>query len=273
MDAHSSNGITYYTFATLAGHREVVHGAFGRHGGLSRGRFGSLNGSLAVGDDPATVVANRRLMCEALGITYERLVWAKQVHSAEVFTLVGGPGSPDPEQWRALLPNCDGLITAVPDLFIMMTFGDCVPLLFYDPSHSAIGLAHGGWRGTVGGIAARTVESFVKSFGSNPGELMVGLGPSIGPCCYQIGEDVITAVMGSLPDPDAALIRQASGSVHFDLWEANRQLLVRAGVVEANIELAGLCTACNTDRFFSNRAERGNTGRFGVIVGLRREYG
>ncbi|MBI4320449.1 MAG: peptidoglycan editing factor PgeF [Chloroflexi bacterium] len=270
MNENRARPITYYAFDHIGQFGEVVHAIFGRHGGVSQGTLGSLNASFAVGDEPAAVLANRRLMCQSLGIRDERLVTVKQVHSADVLAI---PGSLPPDaltKWQSNPPQCDGVISAARDVYVLMTFGDCVPLVLYDPTARAVGLVHAGWKGTVSRIATRAVEAFAKSFGSDAGRLIVGVGPSIGPCCYEVGEDVTREAVQALPRPQDALITQSTGSIHFDLWEANRQLLVQAGVREANIEMASLCTACNTDRFFSHRGERGKTGRFGAIVGLRR---
>jgi YfiH family protein len=144
-----------------------------------------------------------------------------------------------------------------------------VPLLFYDPRRPAVGVAHAGWRGTVAGMAEATVRAFVENFGTQPSDLRVVIGPSIGPCCYEIGPEVIAAVQERLPTAPALLSRRDGKAAYFDLWKANRDLLVQAGVLDDHIEVSGLCTAHHADTFFSHRATGGATGRFAAVIGLR----
>jgi YfiH family protein len=130
----------------------------------------------------------------------------------------------------------------------------------------AVGVAHAGWRGTVAGIATALVQTMQAEFGSRPHDLIAGLGPAIGPCCYQVGPEVAREVMVAFGTGDGLLPAQPDGSYHLDLWAANRWLLARAGVHQ--VEVAGLCTACRTDEFYSHRAERGRTGHHGALAYL-----
>jgi len=166
-----------------------------------------------------------------------------------------------------VIPATDALITDTPGVALMLRFADCLPVLLYDPVRGAIGLAHAGWKGTVEGIAAKTVSAMVEAYGSRPANIMAGLGPCIGPCCYQVGAEVIEAVKARFNHWPGLLRPQGDGSVHFDLCEANRCQLAELGVEE--VEVIQLCTACRTDELFSHRAEGGHTGRFAVILGMR----
>jgi len=140
-------------------------------------------------------------------------------------------------------------------------------VLIYDPAHHALALIHSGWRGTVQGAVRVAVDALASEFGSHPAEMVAAIGPSIGPCCYEVGEDVTTAVRSAFDRPKD-LLSSANGSrPHFDLWAANRHWLVEAGVTR--IEVAEICTACRTDDFYSYRAERGKTGHFGAVMMLR----
>ena len=260
MERVQNETLVYYRFASLARHPEIVHGVFTRLGGASQPPYASLNVGHTVGDDLAAVEANHARICQALGIARSAIATARQVHGSRV-ALVG------PEDRGRIAPATDGLVTNVPGVPLMLRFADCVPLLLYDPVHRAIGLAHAGWRGTVEGLARKVVLAMAEAFGSRPRDLVVGLGPAIGPCCYSVGEEVARAVRAALPDGGSLLRCQGDGTLHFDLWEANRWELAEQGVEQ--IEVAGLCTACHVDEFFSHRAERGETGRFGVILGLR----
>jgi YfiH family protein len=165
------------------------------------------------------------------------------------------------------------MVTADAGLFLGMRFADCVPILFNDPVRRAVGLAHAGWRGTVSNVAGSVAQTMIDDLGCRPKNITAMIGPSIGACCYQVGEDVIQAVETVLPqksstDGDTQLFSHHNGRhAHFDLWEANHRQLEAAGVEQ--VIVAGLCTACHSDRFFSHRAEHGRTGRFGVVIGYR----
>ena len=259
MERIQNKGLVYYRFDSLARHQEIVHGVFTRLGGVSQPPYASLNTGHTVGDDLAAVEANHERLCQALGIARSAIATARQVHGNRV-ALVG------PEDRGRIIQATDALLTDVPGVALMLRFADCVPLLFYDPAHHAIGLAHAGWRGTVEGLARNTALAMAEAFGSRPQDLVVGLGPSIGPCCYAVGEEVARAVRASLPGGDRLLRSWDDGTLHFDLWAANRWGLAELGI--GRIEVAGLCTACRVDEFFSHRAERGRTGRFGVVIGI-----
>jgi YfiH family protein len=146
---------------------------------------------------------------------------------------------------------------------------DCVPILFYDPVRRVIAAAHAGWRGTAAKIAAAVVGSFREHYDSDPRDILVGIGPSIGPCCYEVGLEVAQQVMTAFPDSLQAVLRpsSASGKYIFNLWEANCQTLLSAGVSPQNMEVAEICTRCNNQQFFSARA--GDHGRFGAFIMLR----
>jgi hypothetical protein len=149
---------------------------------------------------------------------------------------------------------------------LLLRFADCQPILLYDPAHHALGLAHAGWRGVVQGIARRTVEAMVEAFGTRPQDLVVGLGPAIGPCCYTVGHKVAAAMGYSLPDWNQVMTLQDEDAWSFDLTAANAQQLVAEGVL--NIELSNLCTACHQNEFYSHRGDNGRTGRFAVVAYL-----
>jgi YfiH family protein len=149
----------------------------------------------------------------------------------------------------------------------MLRFADCVPILFYDPVRGAVGLAHAGWRGTVACIARATVRRMVEAFGCRPADIRAGIGASIGPCCYEVGDEVVEAARAAFPNARHLLRRQDGGRWHFDLWAANCHQLALEGVKE--IEVSGFCTACRTNEWFSHRAEEGRTGRLGAVIGLR----
>lgn len=260
MLRHEINGLVYYHFANLASRNEVVHGVFTRLGGASSSPYDALNVGHFVGDERGAVETNHDLICQALGISRKDITAAQQVHGSQVALVgLGDRGR--------VIPATDALVTDAPGVALLLRFADCLPVLLYDPVRRAIGLAHAGWRGTVKRIAAKTASAMLEAYGSRPADIVAGLGPCIGPCCYQVGTEVIEAVRAKF-NPWRGLLRpQGDGSLHFDLWEANRRQLAELGI--ADIEVSQLCTACRTDEFFSYRAEGGHTGCFAVVLGMR----
>jgi len=254
------NGLVYYRFESFASLDSVFHGVFTRVGGVSRSPYDSLNVSYSVGDKREAVETNHNLICQALGISRDDIVAAQQVHGSQV-TVVR------PEDRGQALPATDALITDSPGVALLLRFADCLPVLLYDPVHGALGLAHAGWRGTVAGITKKTVLAMTEAYGSNPADIIAGLGPGIGPCCYQVGAEVVELVKANFNDWQELLYPQDDGSLHFDLREANRRQLAALGV--ERIEVAQLCTACRVEEFFSYRAEGGRTGCFAVVLGRR----
>jgi YfiH family protein len=253
-----NGSLSYYQFGLWP---DLTHGIFTRNGGTSSAPCSSLNVGGNVGDEPKAVRRNHELMFAALGLSERRACTVWQVHSADVVMATG------PVLGRRWLALADGMITDRPDTPLTMRYADCTPLLFRDPTKGVIGIAHAGWRGTVQGVARQMVDAMIQAYGCRPSDIQVGVGPSIGPQRYQVGEDVVRAVHAYFGTTDG-LIRSdpLDDTTYFDLWAANRLDLERAGVEQ--IEVAGLCTAQRTDEFFSHRAENGRTGRFGAVLSL-----
>ncbi len=251
-----------YRAYTFDAYLDLNCAIFTRRGGSSQAPFDTLNLSVSVGDDPPTVKKNFAKACYALDVAPKQAVSCHLIHSAHVLTINRANQQP-------VMGQADGLITADPDIYLAMRFGDCTPLIFFDPVRNAVGLAHAGWRGTMKNVAGTTVKAMNRQLGCQPENIIAMIGPTIGPCCYEVGLEVITAAQQVFLEADT-LFSQRNGDAdhaHFDLWEANRRQLAGAGV--GQIIQSELCTACRTDEFFSHRAERGRTGRFGVIIGLR----
>ncbi|MFH2039440.1 MAG: peptidoglycan editing factor PgeF, partial [Chloroflexota bacterium] len=203
---------------------------------------------------------NRQRAFDVMKLDSKSLFDAWQVHSATV-ALAFAPRALNEEYKKA-----DIILTNQPSVTLMMRFADCAPILLYDPANKVIGLVHAGWMGTVKMAAKIAVEAMVENYGSRPEDIQAAIGPSIGPDHYEVGVDVVKDVQKIFGDINNVLIEQFNGKFHFDLWEANKLLLLGAGVKK--IEVAGLCTACNLDDWFSHRAEKGKTGRFGVLASL-----
>lgn len=247
----------------------IVHAITTRVGGVSAAPCDELNLSWARTDDPRTVLENRRRVCAALDIPLDRVVQSGQVHGVDVRAVGAAEAGRGARERQTVLPPCDALITADPDVYLLACFADCVPLLLFDPVRLVVGVAHAGWRGTLQGMGPATVRAMSEHYGSRPADLRVVIGPSAGPCCYEVGAEVIRAVEASNFASDELLRPSAAGHAFFDLWKANRCLLQASGVLPEHIETSGICTIDHSDRFFSHRASGGNTGRFGAIIGIR----
>ena len=213
-------------------------------------------GDIAYAKDTVSehISQNRDDFFRSAGFDPSALTLGRQVHGCRVSVVAPADrGRGQPPEFDAV-PDSDGLITTSTDVALGTIVADCVPLLLYDPAHHALGLVHAGWRGTVGGIARNAVQAMSGAFGSRPADLKVGIGPSIGPCCYEVGPEVIDAwTSAALPDGGSAVVSRVPRP-HFDLWRANLLVLTNSGVLERNIESSGVCTRCESARFFSHRA-------------------
>jgi YfiH family protein len=216
-----------------------------------------------VGDDPENVVENRRRAFQAVRRKLETNYDVWQVHSAEVVCT----SAPRPASQPHI--KADAILTDQPGVTLFMRFADCVPILLYDPQQKAIGLVHAGWQGTVRRTTEAAVKAMQARYGSRPENILAGIGPSIGAHHYEVGPEVIEQVQAAFGSEARALLPAHDGAVQFDLWQANRLVLNQAGVRE--VELANLCTACHLEDWFSHRAEKGRTGRFGALIGLKIE--
>jgi YfiH family protein len=259
MEIVQKNGTRYLTFDSFPS--SVLHAVFSRHGGLSPFPWESLNVGGTVGDDPARVRRNRYKSFGAVKRPVESIYDVWQVHSTNI-VFAEKPRSPESPYKQA-----DILFTDKPNVTLFMRFADCVPILLHDPRSGVIGLVHSGWMGTVHGAAKVAIEAMKSHYGTQPSDVLAVIGPSIGPDHYEVGSDVVVRVMQSFGESASELLKTYIDKVHFDLWSANKLLLQQAGVEQ--IELSGLCTACHNDDWFSHRAERGKTGRFGVLMALQ----
>lgn len=244
-----------YRFPALA---QTTHAVFTRLGGVSQPPWHSLNMGHAVGDFPWHVKANFESACQALNINPQHTVACHLVHGNRVVVAQNG-------QNRQLLGQADAIITQVPGLYLTMRFADCTPLLFFDPITQSVGLGHAGWRGTMKNVIEAVVGAMRRHFGSKPQDITIAIGPSIGPCCYEVRGDVLDAAQRAFTN-SMLFFDERDGRAYFDMWRASVHQAEQAGLKQ--IIVSELCTACRTDEFFSHRAEKGKTGRFGVFLGI-----
>ena len=250
--------LKYFSFSSLG--EGIRHGIFTRHGGMSPTPWNSLNMGGTVGDDLSRVKKNRKAAFEALELDFDRHFDSWQVHGTNVIMVKAPRLENEPYQ------KADAILTDQPGLTLMMRFADCVPIILHDPLRKIVGLVHAGWKGTVYDIAGTTLRAMKNNYGCEPKNILACIGPSIGPDHYIVDEDVATIVRDLFGDGSSILQKSNDGKYHFDLWQANRFFLERCGVDK--IEVAGICTACHLEDWFSFRAEKGLTGRFGALVSL-----
>lgn len=262
------DGVQWLGFEHFSQYTNLIHGFSTRIGGVSNPPFASLNLAFHVGDDQAAVVENRRRYCAALGLKLEDLTAGEQVHGDKVRVVVGQDKGCGAFAYDTAFPGTDAFITNEPGVVLSSYYADCVPLFIYDPVHEVLGLAHGGWKGTVKRIGARAIEAMTEHFGTAPQDCLVGIGPSVGQCCYEVDDNVIRPLQNAFPQWAEFVRAKANGRWDLDLSATNRQVFLDAGVKPENIEVSGLCTACRTDLFFSYRAEQGKTGRMASIIAL-----
>lgn len=224
---------------------------------MSTGLRSSLNLGKRWGDDAANVETNRRLLAEHAGYDPKQLVATRHVHGTNVYK-VGEPLADDAE--------FDGLVCDRPGPILGAFAADCIPMLFADPVARVCGAAHAGWRGTVAGVA-RNVIGRMHELGAKPEHVRVALGPSIGPCCFEVGPEVVAefrAALGEVP----GLVVAGPQKDHLDLRVATRAILERAGVRPENIDDRPPCTKCEGDRFFSYRRDGTHGGVHMAFIGL-----
>lgn len=239
--------------------RGFVHGFPTRRGGVSTGKRASLNLGVRWGDDADNVAENRRRVAEAAGFDAARLRVTKHVHGTDVWVV----GDPVPEP-----AHFDILVTDRPGDTLAAFAADCIPILYCDPVTGVVAAAHAGWRGTVNGAAVRAVATARARFGSKVEDIRVALGPSIGPCCFEVGPEVVDAFRAALGDVPG-LVVAGPRKDHIDLRLATRVLCERAGVAPEHIDDRPPCTRCDGERFFSFRRDGLEGGVHMGFIGLR----
>lgn len=270
MKVNENKGVTYLTYPQLEALPGVGHGFSTRLGGVSEGIYASMNLSFTRGDDDEAVHENYRRLGAAMGFEPEDIVASDQTHTTNVRVITAGDrgnGITKPKPYT----DVDGMVTNVPGLVLATFYADCVPLYFVDPVRRVAGLSHSGWRGTAGRIGAVTVEKMNAEFGSSPADIYAAVGPSICQDCYEVSEDVIEEFQNTFAPEHWEKLYYAkdNGRFQLNLWEANRIILMEAGIPENHISLPNLCTYCNPQLLFSHRASKGRRGNLGAFLWLK----
>lgn len=261
MGFYVSGELRYFTF-DLFDRYGLIQGFFTRQGGVSPQPWASLNLGGTVGDTREHVIENRRRIFAVMNRPVESIFDSWQVHGSDVIC------ADAPRPLDGLHAKADSILTNHAEITLFMRFADCVPIFLFDPAHQVIGIVHAGWRGTVVRAAAVAVAQMGQCYGTLPADVLAGIGPSICVDHYEIGRDpqVVAMVRDAFARRTQTVLRTLDGSIHFDLWQANQIILEECGVKQ--VELAGLCTACQNADWYSHRAEHGQTGRFGALLAL-----
>ena len=259
--------LEYLTFPLLEQTGIVKHLFTTRLGGVSGGEFSAMNLIADRGDMPENVLENYRRIAWVLGVSPEDMAASHQTHTTNIRRMTAadkGKGIVRPRDYS----DIDGMVTDEPGLVLVTFYADCVPLYFVDPIHHAIGLAHSGWRGTVGRMGECMVRAMEEQFGTRPEELYAAIGPSICRDCYEVSEDVSEQFIDMLGE-QVALPGKAPGKYQLDLWLANELILRQSGLLPGHIAVTDICTCHNSGYLFSHRASGGKRGSLAAFLGLR----
>lgn len=267
LEVAQKGDLIYIRFPKLTATGKVRHGFSTRHGGVSKGDFSSMNLSFNRGDSRECVLENYRILCSAEGIDTENLVLSAQTHTNNVISVTKkdcGTGI-----YKPSFSDVDGLVTNEKGVALVTQYADCTPLLFCDPVMEVIATSHAGWRGTAKLIGRVTVEKMVKEYGCDPENIIAAIGPCIGKCCYEVDDPVFNAFKEiDFLNTDDFLTPKANGRYMLDLVEANRRILIAAGVAPENIDCSDICTNCNSEDLHSHRATGGKRGNLAAIIQL-----
>lgn len=238
-----------------------------RNGGYSQGVFTSLNMALHVGDDEINVINNRKKVLNVIDLTLDNMVCIEQVHSANIAIIKEDSLGRGAYNLDNAIKATDAMVTNVPNICLATFYADCLPIYIFDKVERVIGIAHSGWKGTMEQIGVKTINLMKNEFSSKIENIEIFMGPGIHKCCFEIDNKLAEVVNDKFSHFDNILIAKETGFL-WDLPNTNRQALLNIGIKKENIIICPLCTSCNTDKFFSYRKEKGNTGRMAALISL-----
>lgn len=270
MNEHTIHGVPFLSFENFDRTGLTVNAFSTREGGVSTGYCSSMNFRGTVDDAPKNIAENFRRMADAMSVSVSQMVLTQQTHTTNILR-VGkeemGYGLTQPLPWT----DVDGLVTNEPGVMLVAFFADCVPLYFLDPVNKAIALSHSGWRGTVNRMAQVTIRRMQDEFGSQPEDLLAGIGPCICGNCYEVDEFVAGKIRETFSKEETSCFLQPGRPEHYqlDLPRMNRLLMEQAGIPADHISDSGHCTCCESERFFSHRASGGKRGNLCAFLMLK----
>lgn len=239
----------------------ITHCFTSKCGGESRGNIEGLNLGFRCGDNLEFVSANYVLVAADMGFPFERITAGRQTHSSNIRIITeedAGKGVSRESEFQ----DVDGMITNIKNLPLVVYYADCVPVLLVDSDVGVVAAVHSGWRGTVAGITRNAVEIMVSRFGADPANIKAAIGPSIGPCCFETGEEVALQF-------DGKFVAKHDDKFKVDLWKANMDILESCGIKRENIDVLKICTICNSDMLYSYRVHKDSTGRMGAFIMIK----
>lgn len=262
-----NENLVYITFPKISKTGIVNHAFTTRLGGVSKDYFSSMNMSFNRNDSEENVKENYRIICSAIGINPDNLVFSKQTHTNNVLTVTTadrGIGFSRPS-----FSDIDGLITNEKNVALVTQYADCTPLIFCDPVKKVIANSHSGWRGTTLRIGAETIKKMVKEFSCNPSDIVAAIGPCIGKCCYEVDDVVFDTFKKENFNTNLIFQKKKNGKYMLDLKAANKMILLESGIREENIDVCDICTFCNSEEMFSHRAHGVKRGNLASIIELK----
>jgi len=248
----------------------VVHGFSTRLGGVSSEHLYSLNLSFSRGDELDNVITNNLRFAKAVGYDFDNRAFSDQVHDVKIY-VVTEEDKGKAEKLKDIIKNIDGLVTNIKDIPLITFYADCVPLYFFDKINNVVGLAHSGWKGTVNNIAKEMIKTMKNTYGTNPEDVIVAIGPSICMDCYEVSDDVANQFINNYDslEIEHILLDKGNGKYQLNLHEACKYNLLNSGVLEKNISMPDICTCCNPDIMYSHRASNGLRGNLAAVIMIK----
>jgi len=253
--------VDFYRFKQFENYPECIHAITTK----SISEPCRLSLALHTGEDEASIIENRQKVSSLLGLEDDlHFIVANQTHSDHIHIIT----KKETKGWNGLedaVSDCDALITNKKGVVLTILTADCVPVLLYDKQKEVIAAIHAGWKGTEAKIVAQTIQKMIKVYDSDPKDIIAGVAPAIGRCCYEVGKDVAKYFFNEPRSFD-----MLGEKYMLDLPFINKKQLLDSGLLEEHIEMSGVCTSCEAERFFSYRKEQGCSGRFMSMIGLSR---
>ena len=261
---NTRGNLKYYTIDEFEKTGLVKHCFTTRCGGVSKNEYKSLNLRMNCDDKPENILKNYKIICDEINVDFKNLVFSNQVHDDKIY-VVGkndcGNGITKPQRFE----SCDALITNEPGVPLTVFGADCVPLYFLDTERRVIALAHSGWKGTVLRIGEKVIRTMVESFLSKPENILVAIGPSIGVCHFEVGDEVADVFRDNFGDT----VLEKHEKYHVNMQKAISLQLKACGIPEKNIINSRICTYCNSDLLFSHRKTKGRRGVMAAIMEIK----
>lgn len=237
-------------FDLVCNDSRILHAFSTRNGGVSLPPFDTLNLGINTDDDPRHIRDNRSRFLNLLQLADDQLAVPRQIHGKRIV----------PVRMSGEYADTDALLTDIPGLALTIQVADCLPVFLYDPGRLCIGLVHAGWQGTANEITLQAVRTMISVYHSDPADIRAYIGPSIGPLCYEVGDEV-----------KSRFKEEYLHDNHLDLWQCNQDQLLQGGIPAHHIQVSGICTHCNSSLFFSHRADGGRTGRMMAVMMIKRQ--